>query len=416
MSGTLELGYDYTNNITRAVRVDATGKLEVVSSGGGGGGDATAANQVLQLAQETIIAGDTTSLDTKITACDTGAVVVSSSALPTGAATEATLSTVDGKITACDTGAVVVSSSALPTGAATEATLSTVDGKITACDTGAVVVSSSALPTGASTSALQTTGNASLATIAGDTTSVDSKITFCNTNATVVSSSALPTGAATEATLSTVDSKITICNTGAVVVSSSALPTGASTSAAQTTANTTLATIANDTTSLDSKITNGADATLVSAQQVAVFGRDSSGNLDALKVDNLGHLQVVQDAEQLVSTIFSGTQTIAIGASHTFATTLDKNGSSVFNLLITSTTSALDIDYSIRIDASDDNTTFYDDANSAFGPGPSATGIQNAQLGLNSFTPRYARFTFTNNSPSSSLVITSVKATRINGI
>ena len=33
MSGTLELGYDYSNNITRAVSVDATGKLEVVSSG-----------------------------------------------------------------------------------------------------------------------------------------------------------------------------------------------------------------------------------------------------------------------------------------------------------------------------------------------------------------------------------------------
>ncbi len=44
----------------------------------------------------------------------------------------------------------------LPTGAATEATLSTLNGKVTACDTGAVVVSSSALPTGAATSALQT--------------------------------------------------------------------------------------------------------------------------------------------------------------------------------------------------------------------------------------------------------------------
>jgi hypothetical protein len=84
------------------IKVDANGVVET-SGGGGGGGDATAANQVLQLAQETIIAGDTTSLDSKITACNTGAVVVSSSALPSGAATEATLSTVDGKITACNT-------------------------------------------------------------------------------------------------------------------------------------------------------------------------------------------------------------------------------------------------------------------------------------------------------------------------
>jgi hypothetical protein len=201
-----------------------------------------------------------------------------------------------------------------------------------------------------------------------------------------------------------------------VDILSSALPTGGATSALQTTGNESLATIAVDTTSVDSKITNGADATLVSAMQVAVYGRDSAGALDALKVDSQGHLEVVQDAEQQTSTIFSGTQTIAIAASHTFATTLDKNGSSQFNLLITSTTSAGDIDYGIEIDASDDNSTFYADANSAFGPGPGVTGLQNAQLGLNAFTPRYARFTFTNNSPSSSLVITSVKATRVMGI
>ena len=272
MSGTLELGYDYTNNITRAVRVDATGKLEVVSSGGGGGGDATAANQLLQLAQETIIAGDTTSLDTKITACDTGAVVVSSSALPTGA----------------------------------------------------------------STSALQTTGNVLLTTIG------------------------------------------------------------------------------NDTTSLDSKITNGADASLVSAQQVLLYGRDSSGGLDALSVDNAGHLEVVIKEQDRVATIFSGTQVIGSSASHTFATTLDKNGSSIFNLLITSTTAVVDIDYTIEVDTSDDNTTFYTDA-SAFGP-ISVFGIQNAQQAFNGLTSRYARITIRNNSPTASLTITSVKSTRINGI
>jgi len=49
------------------LKCDANGVLETSGSGGGGGGDATAANQTLQLAQETIIAGDTTSLDSKIT-------------------------------------------------------------------------------------------------------------------------------------------------------------------------------------------------------------------------------------------------------------------------------------------------------------------------------------------------------------
>ena len=44
----------------------------------------------------------------------------------------------------------------LPTGAATEATLSALNAKVTAVNTGAVVVSSSALPAGAATAALQT--------------------------------------------------------------------------------------------------------------------------------------------------------------------------------------------------------------------------------------------------------------------
>lgn len=57
---------------------------------------------------------------------------VSSSALPTGAATEATLSALNTKVTAVNTGAVIISSSALPTGAATEATLSALDTKMPA--------------------------------------------------------------------------------------------------------------------------------------------------------------------------------------------------------------------------------------------------------------------------------------------
>lgn len=86
-------------------------------------------------------------LNDKVTAVNTGAVVVSSSALPTGASTEATLSALNAKVTAVDTGAVVVSSSALPTGAATESTLSILNAKVTAVNTGAVTISS-ALPAG----------------------------------------------------------------------------------------------------------------------------------------------------------------------------------------------------------------------------------------------------------------------------
>lgn len=69
------------------------------------------------------------------------------------------------KFVACNTGAVVVSSSALPSGAATSAaqttaqtSLTSIDGKITACNTGAVVVSTCALMTGLAASALLADG------------------------------------------------------------------------------------------------------------------------------------------------------------------------------------------------------------------------------------------------------------------
>jgi hypothetical protein len=99
----------------------------------------------------------------------TNGVVINSSALPTDAATETTsaailakllaapateaaqttgngtLSTINGKITACDTGAVTIAASALPSGAATQTTLAALDAKVTACNTGAVVIASGAV-------------------------------------------------------------------------------------------------------------------------------------------------------------------------------------------------------------------------------------------------------------------------------
>lgn len=164
----------------------------------------------------------------------------------TDVATETTLSSLNSKVTAVNTGAVVVSSSALPTGAATSAnqttansSLSSIDGKIVAVNTGAVVVSSSALPSGAATAANQSTEIGHLATLAGTVTSAKVQvdvisapsITVTATNLdirdlTSVSDSvsavqsgtwninnisgtvSLPTGAATESTLSTLNGKI----------------------------------------------------------------------------------------------------------------------------------------------------------------------------------------------------------------
>lgn len=86
-----------------------------------------------------------------------GTFAVSAAALPlpSGAASESTLSTINSKVTAVNTGAVVVSSSALPSGASTETTLAALNTKVTAVNTGAVVVSSSSLPSGAATAAKQ---------------------------------------------------------------------------------------------------------------------------------------------------------------------------------------------------------------------------------------------------------------------
>ena len=228
-----------------------------------------------------IVAGDTTSLDAKLPAQgaaltaasvpvniasdQTVPVSAASLPLPTGAATESTLSTLNGKVTACDTGSVTVVSSALPSGAATEASLATVAGDTTSLDTkvpaqGAAVTASSIpvniasdqtvpvsaaslpLPSGAAT-------EASLATVAGDTTSLDAKVPAQGAAVTAASvpvniasdqtvpvsaaSLPLPSGAATESTLSTLNGKVTACNTGAVVISSSALPSGAATAANQ---------------------------------------------------------------------------------------------------------------------------------------------------------------------------------------
>ena len=153
---------DNANSKIRELECDANGLLKVDKV------------DVSALATESTIS----SLNSKVTAVNTGAVVVSSSALPAGGATSAlqttcnsSLSSIDGKITACDTGSisgtVAVSgvsgnvacthaSLPLPSGASSEATLSTINGKITACDTSALA-----------TSANQSTANTSLATLAG---------------------------------------------------------------------------------------------------------------------------------------------------------------------------------------------------------------------------------------------------------
>jgi len=132
-------GFNDTNKHFQKIHVNSSGALSVEGSLSISG-NATEANQNTQITSLSNIELDSSTINSS-------------------------LSNIDSNITVCDTGAVVVSSSALPSGAASESTLSSMDSKITTCDTGNVTVFSSALPSGGATSALQTSGNSSLSVI-----------------------------------------------------------------------------------------------------------------------------------------------------------------------------------------------------------------------------------------------------------
>lgn len=107
---------------------------------------------------------------------------VNSSALApvvvTDLAAEASVASIDGKITACNTGAVVVASGAITeTNSGTINTaVGSINTKITACNTGAVVVTSGTITE---------TNSGTINTAVG---SINTKITACNTGAVVVAS------------------------------------------------------------------------------------------------------------------------------------------------------------------------------------------------------------------------------------
>ena len=108
--------------------------------------------------------------------------------------------------------------------------------------------------------------------------------------------------------------------------------------------------------SVDGKLTTGADATLTDALQVAVYGRDAGGNLDALNVDTSGHLKItVQDEEKDVSDATPwNAQSIPDGTSAETASidmTLHKH-----ILVMGNTTNNTD---PIHLKFSNDNTNFY---------------------------------------------------------
>lgn len=143
---------------------------------------------------------------------------VTSSSLPTGAATETTLSALNTKVTTTANGLKVDNSAVtqpisaaslpLPTGAATETTLAALNTKVTAVNTNSVTISSSALPTGASTETTLSALNTKVTTTANGI-KVDGTAT---TQPISAASLPLPTGAATETTLGTASTTLTAIN------------------------------------------------------------------------------------------------------------------------------------------------------------------------------------------------------------
>lgn len=218
-----------------------------------------------------------------------------STALPSGAATEATLADIETLITSLAAALVSVATdrlradiiSALPAGSN---------------NIGHVDVDSSALPIGAATAANQGTANTALAAIQTAVETLDNVVSGAEAQVDIVSS-ALPSGAATEskqdtgntalaaietaiealqaalASIATDQVRVDVIaalpsggnNIGDVDVVSSALPTDAATATNQSTANTALAAIQTAIEILDNIVSgNEAQVDIVSAPVIAV--------------------------------------------------------------------------------------------------------------------------------------------------
>ena len=221
---------------------------------------------------------------------------------------------------------------------------------------------------GDASAANQTTQIGHLSTIEGDTTSLDGKISKGNDGTlntvqqvgvygyNLTSTSFVPLETDSTSKLKIVDDKIT-------VGSDDSIP--AATGAQQN-----LIYGRNDGTGnlhaikcgtdgnlhvFDADITSGNDATLSSAQQVLIYGRDSTGGVDAINVDNQGHLKITIDTVENKGSqgnIQNGT--LAFGSSSSSVDVSDFNHSNI--LYEDTNTSSFDDPV---LEVSVDNTNFY---------------------------------------------------------
>ncbi len=185
-------------------------------------GASTAANQATANAALATLAGAVSGAEVQADVLTLPDITVASSALPTGAATEATLSTLNGKVTAVNTGAVVVTTCALPAGAATESTLSTLSGKIPALGQ---AVAGSSLPvvlpsaqittltppaaiTGFATESTLSTLNGKVPALGQALAAASVPVILPSATITTLTPPAAITGFATQTTLASIDTKV----------------------------------------------------------------------------------------------------------------------------------------------------------------------------------------------------------------
>ena len=132
-------------------------------------------------------------------------LILNDNGTPADPATETTLAALNAKVTACNTGAVTISS-ALPAG----------NNNIGDVDVASLPVAFNAGAASATTQRV---------VIVTDQTAIPVSQSGTWNIGDITGTISLPTGAATEATLSSLNGKVTACNTGAVTISS-ALPAG----------------------------------------------------------------------------------------------------------------------------------------------------------------------------------------------
>ena len=258
-----------------------------------------------------------------------------------------------------------------------EGDTTSLDAKVVACDT-----------TGKATLLEQQSQTTQLTTIAGDTTSLDAKVVACDTTgkATLLEQQAQTGQLATIASDTTsIDSKITACNTGAVVVSSGSIT--------ETNSASILSNVA--------KISQGYDATIASGgsglQQAVVYGRDNTGDLDALKVNSNGNLQVIVEESQKETTAAQLWTAQSIGAGASLATgSIDMQNHRYVSVYGDTTSTTGDL---IKIEFSDDNTNWYASDQSYIYP-DFTTGVF-AHTITEQIVVRYIRFSTTNTDVSS---------------